>query len=251
MRLVMILMAGVLPALLAACATTAAADDDDPSPYAGLDADNCVLTQRGALVLAHGGDARVSPGEAVPVTPFWTPYPSAFIDVPHRCLTGWRVSDSALARLSADRATLTVAPDAPVGARFTLTARYRNRAVERHFEVVRRVASPLVGNWRPVAGACAERTAITGLAIRDDGSFAVETIMRPHYSPSAAGTWQVDGDRLLLTPEYASNGNHGPSTDFQTEARFTITDDILRFDRPWHGSVEGHGTCNAPLQRVR
>lgn len=243
--------------------------DLPPGPFEAVDADACALTDRGALVLITGNSRRLSlvtqvePGEVVALSPAWTPYPSAITDVPAQCFDRWAVSDPALASFSGDHGELTVAADASVGASFTVTARFagrmvrtnaeyvRPRTIEQRFEVIRRIASPLVGNWRPVAGACAPGTAITGLALRDTGRFEVETIMRPnHYQPSAAGTWRVDGDRLLLTPEYVSDGNGGPSTDFQNEARFTLIDGTLRFDRTWHGSVEGIGTCNAPLTRV-
>lgn len=243
--------------------------DLPPGPFEAVDADACALTDRGALVLITGNRRRltlvtqVEAGDAVALSPAWTPYPSAITDVPPHCFDRWSVSDPALASFSGDHGQLIVAADASVGASFTVTAHFagrmvrthadhvRPRTIEQRFEVIRRITSPLVGTWRPVAGTCAPGTAITGLALRDTGRFEVETIMRPnHYQPSAAGTWRVEGDRLLLTPEYASDGNGGPSADFQNEARFTLIDGTLRFDRTWHGSVEGIGTCNAPLTRV-
>lgn len=220
-------------------------------PAEGLDVERCVLTQRGALILGRSLPERVAAGETVAIAPQWTPFPSWFEAVPTRCITNWRVSDRRIATLSADRSSLRIAANAAPGAVVTITARYRNRELRHQFTVIQRVASPLVGRWRPVAGACAPNTAITGLVIRDDGGFEVETIMRPHYSPSASGNWRVDGDRLLLTDYQATDDNGNPSPDFQPEARFTLEGDVLRFDRPWHGSVAGRGTCNAPLERAR
>lgn len=220
-------------------------------PAEGLDVDRCILTDRGALILGRALPERVSPGETVAIEPQWTPFPSWFEAVPSRCLNGWRVSNNALATLARDRATLRIAPDAPVGATVVLTARYQRRELRHSFTIVRRVSSPLVGRWRPVEGACQPNTAISGLRFRDDGLFEAETVMRPHYSPTARGSWRTEGDRLILSDVSASNGNGQPSTDFQMEARFVLEGDVLRFDRPWHGSADGHGTCNAPLERVR
>lgn len=217
----------------------------------GLDAERCILTTRGALLFGIRLPERVAAGETVAISPRWSPFPSWFTEVPIRCFTDWRVSDRAVAALSRDRTTLRIAANAPVGATVTLTARYRDRELRHQFTVIRRVSSPLVGRWRPVEGACAPNTAIYGLQFRDDSRFEVETVMRPHYSPTASGNWRVDGDRLLLSDFTASDGNGNRSPDFQAEARFTLEGDTLRFDRPWHGSADGRGTCNAPLQRMR
>lgn len=238
------------PVLAAAFVTVPAALSAQP-PTEGLDVDRCILTERGALILGQALPERVSPGETVAIEPQWTPTPSWFEAVPLRCLGGWRVSNTAMATLARDRRSLRIAADAPVGATVVLTARYRSRELRHSFMIVRRVSSPLVGSWRPVEGACQPRTAITGLSFRDDGHFEVETVQRPHYSPTARGNWRTEGDRLILSDVSAFDGNGRPSTDFQNEARFVIEDNVLRFDRPWHGSAEGHGTCNAPLERSR
>jgi hypothetical protein len=244
MRSLATIFLGISTFALAACATA----EGNGSPFSGLDAEKCVFPPRGALILGTDNVSLLEAGETAKVMPYWTPYPSAFVPVPHRCLRKWRVSPRGLASLSGDRSSITVARSAPLGSQFLLTAHYGNRIIERRYEVIRRIRSPLVGLWQPVPGSCPPDAAISQLTFRDDGRFEVEMIRYSlHHSPSVSGTWSVQGDRLLLRPDYGHDGKL-KIADFKNEARFSFTEGILRFDRPWYGSDQGHGVCNVALQ---
>lgn len=147
-------MRAMLALMISAAAGVAASAAAAQPPAEGLDVDRCILTTRGALLFGVRLPERVAPGETVAIFPRWSPFPSWFTEVPIRCFTDWRVSDRAVATLSRDRATLRIAAGAPVGATITLTARYNERELRHQFTVIRRVASPLVGRWRPVEGTC-------------------------------------------------------------------------------------------------
>jgi len=212
--------------------------------------DACVFDRRrGAIVLNHVlGDRSAAPGETVEIDPQWTPFPHSYYGVPHRCLTGWRVSDRTLATLSTDRRRLTIARNAPEGATVTLSARYRDETVSQNVRVIVPVASPLVGSWRQPDADCPGAAGLFQLAFNRDGTFSVTFGLPMHSNVDYRGRWRVDGDRLVLSDVAASSG--AVPGDSSRDARFTIGGDgRLSFDVPWHGTSATRGTCRAPFRR--
>ena len=206
---------------------------------------------RGAMTLSVGGaPLAVAAGESVRVDPRWTPYPSAWDEVPLRCLSGWRVSHAGVARLSRDRRTLTISAHAPEGTQLTLSARYRGRTISQTYRVIRPVASPLVGIWTQDRAQCPNDDGVFELAFGRDGSFTVTFAAPLHNRIDYRGRWTVSGEALRLSGIEAAGGrlpaNIANATGFDVGA-----DGLLRFATPWHGSADGRGNCRGAFRRVR
>ena len=209
---------------------------------------------RGAMTLGVGGGGvrTVAPGEAVRIDPRWTPYPSAWDEVPLRCLDGWRVSNPAVARLTRDRRVLTIAADAPEGALVTLAARYRGHPVTQAYRVIRPVVSPLVGVWTQGRAECPNDDGLFELVFARDGSFTVTFATPLHNRIDYRGRWQARGGELVLDGiAPAASGGALPG-DMARATGFGLgADGLLRFAVPWHGSLEGRGACRGAFRRVR
>ena len=206
---------------------------------------------RGAMTLSVGGaPLTVAAGESVRVDPRWTPYPSAWDEVPLRCLGGWRVSHPGVARLSRDRRTLTIAADAPEGTELTLSARYRGRALTQAYRVIRPVASPLVGVWTQDRAQCPNDDGVFELVFGRDGGFTVTFAAPLHNRIDYRGRWTTRAGELLLA-DLAAAGGRLPD-DIPNATGFSLgADGLLRFATPWHGAAGGRGTCRGAFRRVR
>ena len=206
---------------------------------------------RGAMTLSVGGGPRtVAAGERVRVDPRWTPYPSAWDEVPLRCLDGWRVSHPRVARLSGDRRTLTIAADAPEGAQLTLSARYRGHRVTQGYRVIRPVASPLVGVWTQDRAQCPNDDGVFELVFGRDGAFTVTFAAPLHNRIDYRGRWSGSGGALRLTGLAAAGGSL--PANLANATRFSLgADGLLRFETPWHGAAGGRGTCRGAFRRTR
>ena len=206
---------------------------------------------RGAMTLSvGGGPMTVAAGESVRVDPRWTPYPSAWDEVPLRCLGGWRLSHPGMARLSRDRRTLTIAAYAPAGTVLTLSARYRGHAVTQIYRVIRPVASPLVGVWTQGRAHCPNDDGLFELVFGRDGRFTVTFAAPLHNRIDYRGRWAVRGGDLLLTGIEAAGGRL--PGDIANATGFGVgADGLLRFATPWHGAADGRGTCRGAFRRVR
>lgn len=203
----------------------------------------------GAIVLATRSEQSVAAGETVTLRPAYTTNPGSFDEVPGRCLTDWRVSDPRIARLSRDRKTLTLAPDAREGGEVTVTARYRGQPViALKVRVIVPVQSPLVGFWtQEGVAACPEASRVFDLVFERSGAFSVALGPRFHGSRDYSGRWRVEGDRLVLSDLTGS-----VPADMAREVRFTVgADGGLSFDRPWLGTQGERGTCTAPFRKLR
>lgn len=202
------------------------------------DPDRCRFEQKkGAMTLAIANDTiKVAPGEVAKVSPSWTPYPSAWDSVPHRCLSGWRVSDPKLARLSPDHRTLTFATDAKEGATVTLTARYRGKKITQAYRVIHPVVSPLIGSWQQRAADCPGGDDVFELRFRRDGSFSVTFDTPMHSRTDYDGRWAVEGDQLILSNITPYSTDTPVPADLATRSAFKIAPDgTLGFAVPWYG----------------
>ncbi|HRD28177.1 MAG TPA: hypothetical protein PLO65_07750 [Caulobacter sp.] len=156
------------------------------------------------------------------------------------CLKGWTVSDPGLATLSADHSTLTLAADAPPGARVTLSARLAGKPVVAEITVVARDAVVLTGFWKEVGDA--------------DCPLGSPSIMELHFLPGGKFelTWQPFERYVDYWGDYSfdpgtgavtfrpTGGNHVPG-DADWEGRATVgADGLLRFSDLFFGSPS-HG----------
>ena len=231
-----------------------AAAGADSAQYAGEanrpSACRFVMNGAGMTLSIGGGERAVAAGESARIDPRWTPYPSAWDPVPIRCLTGWRVSDPRLARLSRDRRTLRIAANAPEGAVVTVSARYRGHPVTQAFRIIRPVASPLVGTWVQDEAACPARDGVFELVFGRDGGFALTFDVPMHSNVDYRGRWRTEGDRLILS-EISGRGDRPVPADMGSETRFVIgPDGRLQFETPWHGTAGTRGRCTAGFRRV-
>jgi hypothetical protein len=237
--------------MLAVVAAAAAADLDQYPGEANRPARCHFEMDNAGMTLTVGGGARsVAPGETARIDPRWTPYPSAWDEVPIRCLDGWRVSHPALARLSRDRRTLRIADDAPEGAVVTVSARYRGEAVTQEYRIVRPVASPLVGTWVQDATACPAGDGVFELVFGRDGTFALTFDTPMHSNVDFRGRWRTEAERLLLSDVVGRGGQALPA-DMAMESGFAIAEDgALRFASPWHGTAGARGRCTAAFRKA-
>lgn len=215
--------------------------------------DRCIFDmQRGAIGLTYNiGEIPIAAGETAQIRPQWSPSPSSFYGVPHRCLDGWRVSDRTLAMLSRDRRSLTIAASAPEGATLTLSARYRGTTIQQRFRVIRPNVSPIVGLWQQRESDCPGDTRLFELVFNRDGRFAVSFGLHFHGGVDYRGRWRVDGERLILSEISAERMSPLPA-DIAQEATFALNGERrLTFGRNWYGTSNGRGTCRAafaPMQ---
>ena len=84
-------------------------------------------------------------GATVKVTPSVDMQPAGTKELPVRCTTDWAVTGPAT--LSADRTTLTIAPDAPVGALVTVAFTHEGKPVKAQFQVIGRDEVVLTGRY--------------------------------------------------------------------------------------------------------
>jgi hypothetical protein len=110
-------------------------------------------------------------GATVRVTPMVDMSPAGTAELPLRCTSGWSVSGPAT--LSADRTSIAISPDAPVGATVTVGFHHVD-AVEARFKVVAKDEIVLTGRWsqRSVEG-CTGLETIGELEFRPENGFAV------------------------------------------------------------------------------
>lgn len=145
-------------------------------------------------------------GATIGVTPKVDMSPAGTAELPLRCTSGWSVTGPAT--LSRDRTSITIAPDAPVGATVTVGFRHLGKAIEAGFKVVAKDEVVLTGLWsqRSLEGCSAE--SIGELEFRPDNRFAVTFHPFETYQDYwGSYVWDADTGRIRLTVE---GGNFVP-----------------------------------------
>jgi hypothetical protein len=84
-------------------------------------------------------------GATVKLAPSFNMQPAGTREMPVRCTSGWAVTGPAT--LSADRTTLAIAPDAPVGALVTVSFRHEGKPVTAQFRIIGRDEVVLTGRY--------------------------------------------------------------------------------------------------------
>ena len=95
-------------------------------------------------------------------------------DVPLDCTSGWTLSDRKLAKLSKDRRTLTIAPDAAPGAVLTISYSVRGEPVKAAVTIVGRDQVVLSGTRGQLeARGCGNGGPVRELVLTTEGHFSV------------------------------------------------------------------------------
>jgi hypothetical protein len=174
-------------------------------------------------------------GAVVRVTPTVDVSPAGTAELPLRCTTGWSVSGPAT--LSADRRSITIAADAPVGSIVTVGFRHDGKPVEARFKVVARDEVVLTGRYaqRSLEG-CSAAEPVRELEFRPENRFSVTFLPFETYRDYwGTYAWDADTGRLRLAVE---GGNFvPPNLDLEGEAQ--LVDGRLRIRDIFLGSRDG------------
>jgi hypothetical protein len=174
-------------------------------------------------------------GAVVRVTPAVDKSPAGTAELPLRCTSGWTVTGPA--SLSADRTTVTIAPDAPVGATVTVGFSHASKPVEARFKVVAKDEIVLTGRYtqRSLEG-CSAHEPVRELEFRPENRFSVTFLPFETYQ-DYWGSYSFDPatKRLRLTVE---GGNFvPPNLDLEGEAE--LIEGRLRLKGVFLGSRDG------------
>ena len=174
-------------------------------------------------------------GATVRITPKVDISPAGTAELPLRCTSGWSVAGPAT--LAADRGSLTIAADAPVGATVMIAFRHANKPVQMTFKVVAKDEIVLTGRWsQQKVDGCSAPEPVRELEFRPGNGFSVtfspfETY-RDYWGSYA---WDSDTGRLSLT---VVGGNFVPGNlDLEGEAE--LKDGRLRLKDVFLGSRDG------------
>jgi hypothetical protein len=174
-------------------------------------------------------------GALVRVTPLVDISPAGTAELPLKCTSGWSVSGPA--KLSADRKSVSIAPDAPVGAIVTIGFRHVGQPVQTRFKVVAKDEIVLTGRWsqRSLEG-CSAAEPVRELELRPENGFSVTFLPFETYQDYwGSYAWDPDTGRLLLK---VVGGNFVPGNlDLEGEAE--LKDGRLRLKDIFLGSRDG------------
>jgi hypothetical protein len=174
-------------------------------------------------------------GAVVRLTPTVDRSPAGTAELPVRCTSDWTVSGPAT--LSADRTSLTIAPDAPAGATVTVGFRHLDKPVEARFRVVAKDEIVLTGHWsqKSLEG-CSASQPVRELEFQPENRFAVTFLPFETYR-DYWGTYSFDPDsgRLRLVVE---GGNFVPP-NLDLEGAAELAGGRLRLRDMFLGSRDG------------
>lgn len=174
-------------------------------------------------------------GAVVRITPTVDKSPAGTAELPAGCTSGWSVAGPAT--LAADRRSIAIAPEAPIGSTVTVSFRHGGTPVEARFKVVSKDAVVLTGTWsqRGREG-CPPSEPVGELEFRPDNRFAVTFYPFETYRDYwGTYVWDPDTGRLRLTVE---GGNFVPS-NLDLEGAAELKDGRLRLTDMFLGSRDG------------
>jgi hypothetical protein len=174
-------------------------------------------------------------GAVVGITPRVDRSPAGTAELPLRCTSGWAVSGPA--KLSADRKSIVIASDAPVGAAVTVGFRHADKPVEASFKVVAKDEIVLTGlrSQQSLEG-CSAPEPVRELEFRPENGFSVTfTPFETYRDYWGSYAWDPDTGRIRLT---VVGGNFVPGNlDLEGEAE--LKDGRLRLKDVFLGSRDG------------
>jgi len=174
-------------------------------------------------------------GAVVRITPQVDISPAGTAELPLKCTSGWSVSGPA--KLSADRKSVTIAADAPVGAIVTIGFRHAGQPAQAQFKVVAKDEIVLTGRWsqRSLEG-CSAAEPVRELEFRPENGFSVTFLPFETYQDYwGSYAWDPDTGRIRLT---VVGGNFVPGNlDLEGEAE--LAGGRLRLKDLFLGSRDG------------
>ncbi|HET9640790.1 MAG TPA: hypothetical protein VFP12_16465 [Allosphingosinicella sp.] len=174
-------------------------------------------------------------GAVVRVTPKVDMSPAGTAELPLKCTYGWSVSGPA--KLGADRKSLIIAADAPVGASVAIGFSYLGKPAQAQFKVVAKDEIVLTGRWsqRSLDG-CSAPEPVRELEFRPENGFSVTfTPFETYQDYWGRYAWDADTGRLTLT---IVGGNFVPGNlDLEGEAE--LKEGRLRLKDIFLGSRDG------------
>jgi hypothetical protein len=173
-------------------------------------------------------------GAVVRITPSVDKSPAGTAELPLRCTSDWSVTGPAT--LGADRTSIAIALDAPVGSTVTVAFRHAEKPVEARFKVVAKDEIVLTGTWsqRSLEG-CASQEPVRELVFLPENRFAI-TFQPFETYQDYWGIYSFDpvSKRIRLTVE---GGNSvPPNLDLEGEA--DLADGRLRLKDMFLGRGE-------------
>lgn len=174
-------------------------------------------------------------GAVVRVTPMVDKSPFGTAELPLKCTSGWLVSGPA--KLSADRKSVVIAPDAPVGATVAIGFRHIGQPAETRFKIVAKDEIVLTGRWsqRSLEG-CSAAEPVRELEFRPENGFSVTFLPFETYKDYwGSYAWDPDTGRLRLT---VVGGNFVPG-NLDLEGAAELAGGRLRLTHLFLGSRDG------------
>lgn len=174
-------------------------------------------------------------GAVVKIAPTVDMAPAGTQELPLRCTGGWSVTGPAT--LSADRRSVTIAPDAEPGAIVTISYTHLDKPVTARLRVIAKDEIVLTGRWsqQSVEG-CSGGEPVRELEFQPENRFAV-TFMPFETYRDYWGTYSFDpasgAIRLIV-----EGGNFVPS-NLDTEGRAELQGGRLRLSDLYLGSRDG------------
>ncbi|HEX2189180.1 MAG TPA: hypothetical protein VHG51_09805 [Longimicrobiaceae bacterium] len=195
-----------------------------------------------APLLVAFGEMEVAPGAADTLEVFSSTHPGAVDPLPGSCRPVWSLGGDAPATIDARSGLLRIAPDAPDGARFAVSARVGDRVATAEVRVVDPARNPLVGTWSqagetPCTGADSASPPaepVRELRFRGDGRFGVTWVPFESYT-DYWGTYDFDPANGVLRLR-VEHGNFVPD-DLDLEGRAELAGPgVLYLSEVWLGS---------------
>jgi hypothetical protein len=174
-------------------------------------------------------------GGTVRITPSVDKSPAGTAELPLRCTSGWSVSGPAT--LSADRTSIAIAEDAPVGSIVTIVFVHAGKPVEARLKIVSKDEIVLTGRWsqRSLEG-CPAAEPVGELEFQPENRFAVTfTPFETYQDYWGTYAWDGDSGRLRLTVE---GGNFVPP-NLDPEGVAELAGGRLRLKDLFLGSRDG------------
>lgn len=165
-------------------------------------------------------------GQVVKLTPTLDTSPAGTHQLPLRCVTDWAVTGPAT--LSADRTTLTIAPDAPVGSTVKISFRHEGERVVAELKVIGRDAIVLTGIYsqKAVTG-CQATDPVRELEFSPGDRFSVTYYPFETYR-DYWGTYTFDPATKRIAMKVEGGNFVPPGLDLEGEVDFSAGKLVLK-----------------------
>jgi hypothetical protein len=174
-------------------------------------------------------------GGVVRVTPMTDRAPAGTVELPLKCTSGWTVTGPA--SLSADRTSVTIAPDAPPGAIVVVRFQHMGKPISTQFRIIAKDEIVLTGRYteRSLEG-CFAQEPVRELEFRPENRFSV-TFMPFETYQDYWGSYSFDPATRQLRLKVEGGNFIPPHLDLEGEAEFA--EGRLRLKGLFLGSREG------------